>query len=547
MEPRIRLDSYAGLPTYRPVQTEKQAPCQAGCVSGGDTRGWIGVVSQRHRTGLTDEQALAEAWKIITDANPFPAVMGRICPHPCEGNCSRTGKDSPVAINALERFIGDWAIDNGLPLVRLEVADRPESIGVVGAGPSGLSFAYQMARRGYQVVVYERHHEPGGMLRFGVPDYRLPPGVLDAEIGRIQAMGVRIVSGVDIGAEIGIEELRARHDILYLGLGAQKGRPLDVPGAEGPGVYTGVDFLGRVNRGEQVPLADHVVVIGGGNTAVDAARVARRAGAAVTLAYRRTAAEMPAISSEVLEAEREGVVFRFLTSPVAVVREDGAVAGVEMVRMVLGEPESDGRRRPVPQPGSEFLISGGSVIAAVSQEAEEGTLASLGVLGPFDGESSEVGEGIWAGGDLLGLDVAGTAIAHGRRAAEAVDRRLRGLPARPADSRRSLPAGVVNLRFLEHSRRVTPAQVPVEAALADPTLEVSRTITKEEFLAEIERCFSCGLCLGCQACWMYCTKGAFTPVSDPEPGRYFTMTLDECEECGKCIEVCPCGYLEVAF
>jgi NADPH-dependent glutamate synthase beta subunit-like oxidoreductase len=236
-------------PAFKPQQVEKTAPCQVGCANCGDIRGWIGIVAQRHKTNTSREEALAKAWRLITEVNPFPATLGRICPHPCENNCNRSGFDEPLAINAMERLLG-----------------------VVGAGPSGLSFAYQMARRGYRVTVYDEREEAGGMLRFGVPDYRLPQRILDAEIRKILDLGVELQLNTRVGTDISLDQLRSRHASLYLGIGAQMGRGLPIPGGEGPSVWTGSDYLSRINRGETVDAGKHVIVVGGGNTAIDAAR-----------------------------------------------------------------------------------------------------------------------------------------------------------------------------------------------------------------------------------------------------------------------------------
>ena len=298
----VAPDQQSITPSYRPRQVEKSAPCQGGCANCGDIRGWIGTVAQREKTGLSAEESYAQAWRIITDVNPFPATLGRICPHPCEDHCNRSELDEPLAINAMERFLGDFAINRGLPLDRCAEAGGGEWIGVVGAGPSGLSFAYQMARRGYRVTVYDAREKAGGMLRFGVPDYRLPQDVLDAEIQKILDLGVELHLGVEVGRDIGLEELRARHSSLYLGIGAQQGQALRIPGGEGPGVWTGTEYLARINRGEAVDTGAAVIVVGGGNTAIDAARCARRGGAEVTILYRRSREEMPAIVHEIDDA-----------------------------------------------------------------------------------------------------------------------------------------------------------------------------------------------------------------------------------------------------
>jgi NADPH-dependent glutamate synthase beta subunit-like oxidoreductase/Pyruvate/2-oxoacid:ferredoxin oxidoreductase delta subunit len=536
-----------GIPKYRPRQSEKGAPCSAGCASGSDIRTWIGLVAQRDRTGLDKDQAYTRAWRTITDANPFPSVLGRICPHPCELGCNRTEHDGAVAINALERFLGDWAIDQGLGLDVIDTEPKAETIGVIGAGPSGLSFAYQMARRGYSVTVYERRPMAGGMLRYGVPDYRLPPEVLSAEIDRIRQLGVKIHTNFAIGIDRSLEELRSAHDILYLGIGAQQPRRLGISGEDGPGVHTGTEFLGRVNEGENVDIGLRVIVVGGGNTAIDAARVARRKGAEVTLVYRRTRIEMPAIAGEVDDALEEGVELELLTAPVEVVRTNGNVTGLIAQRMRLGEPAMDGRRQPEPVPDSHFELAADTVIAAVSQQPDWTALDGVEHQGGWI-DTSDLGridQAMWAGGDVGGLDIAGSAITHGRRAAEQVHAKLRGIELPESDLSAPIEANRVNFDFKESRPPVQPSRMPVAEVLRNATAEPTATITEEEFLTEIGRCFSCGLCMGCQQCWMYCTAMSFTEVLNPQPGGYYTLSLDACEECGKCIEVCPCGYLEL--
>jgi formate dehydrogenase major subunit len=541
----------AVTPAWRPEQVEKTPPCQASCPNCGDIRGWIGTVAQRRLSGIPREEAFARAWRMIADVNPFPATLGRICPHPCESHCNRGVKDEPLSINAMERFLGDHAIAAGLPLKRLDGAVEGVSVGVVGAGPSGLSFAYQMARRGYPVTVYDGREQAGGMLRYGVPDYRLPQHVLDAEIARITDLGVELHTGVRIGRDLPLAELRERHAHLYLAIGAQHGRGLDVPGADGPFVWTGADYLRRVNRGERVSTGPHVVVVGGGNSAVDAARCARRGGAAVVLLYRRTLEEMPACAAEVEEAVEEGVELMLLAAPLEVERAaDGAVQAVVAQHMQPGERDSSGRRRPVPAGLPPFRLPADCVIAAVSQAPSLGGLEELA----HDGDwlvTDEVGvaePGVWVGGDATGPGIAGEAIFQGRRTAERLHARLRGEPESSRDD--GLEADVC-IRDLKLESRPDAAAAHGARLLGRERVgmgmrEVVSTIDEEQFLQEVERCFSCGLCLGCEQCFMYCTSGCFTRSDDPRPGAWFTLNLDACRQCGKCIEVCPCGYLEPA-
>lgn len=538
-------------PAWRPEQVEKTPPCQASCPNCGDIRGWIGIVAQRRLTGLSRGEAYARAWRVIANVNPFPATLGRICPHPCESHCNRGVQDDPLSINAMERFLGDHAIKAGLPLERRAASAPSVSIGVVGAGPSGLSFAYQMARRGYSVTVYDARGRPGGMLRYGVPDYRLPQAVLDAEIARILDLGVALHCNVRLGRDISLPDLRDRHDYLYLAIGAQQGRRLDIPGSEGPGVWTSIDYLRRINRGENVETGHHVVVIGGGNSAVDAARCARRGGAEVAILYRRTLTEMPACKEEVEEAVEEGVELLLLAAPLRIERDgNGQVCAVEAQHMRSGEPDASGRRRPVPAGLPPFTVTADCIITAIAQAPSLLGLEELDHQGDWlvTDDEGAIAPGVWVGGDATGPGIAGQAIYQGRRTAERLHASLSGKDdAGPAEE---LEPEVcfrdVKFESKPRSEAAHAARLLGPERVTLGMREVSETLSEERFLTETERCYSCGLCLGCEQCYMYCTSGCFTRSDDPAPGAYFDLNLDACRQCGKCIEVCPCGYLEPA-
>lgn len=533
------------LALVQPEQVVKTPPCSAACASGADVRGWIALVAQRGKLGLSDTQACTAAWNRVAAVNPLPATLGRICPHPCESSCNRSDKDGAVSINALERFLGDWGLQRRLRLPKADQGDWKETVGVIGSGPAGLSFAYQMARRGYRVTVYERQDRPGGMLYFGIPQYRLPEAVLEAEIRRILDLGVELRLNTVVGSDVALQELRESHHCVFVGIGAGLGRRLGIPGESGAGMWTGTDFLAQVNCGKAVDLGRQVAVVGGGNTAMDAARAARRTGAQVTVVYRRSRIEMPAIESEVRDALDEGVEIMCLAAPVAIRREDGAIRSVRIQRMTLGEPDSSGRRKPVPVLGAEQDIAASSVIAAVSQATDWSGLEALrsAEIWIRRGASGWVDEGLWLGGDALGPGVAGLAIAQGRRAAEATHAQLRGLP----ESALLMEAVKASARtdFFPPAPRAVESCRSVASRLRQPDVEVRGTMSEQQFFDEAARCFSCGSCFGCEHCYMFCNGESFSKLQEPGAGRYFSLSLDRCEACGKCIEVCPSGYLSV--
>jgi NADPH-dependent glutamate synthase beta subunit-like oxidoreductase/Pyruvate/2-oxoacid:ferredoxin oxidoreductase delta subunit len=536
-----------GLP-FRTLaqQLEKLPPCQAQCPNSGDVRGWLGIIAQHEKIGLPIEEAFDRAWERLAERNPLPAVIGRICPHPCEDLCTRSDKDGAVSINAMERFLGDWALERKLCLPPGTAERREESIGVVGSGPASLSFAYQMARHGYGVTVYEKHAVPGGMLRHAIPDYRLPREVLDAEVRRVFQLDIELVTGVELGSNLTLDELRERHELVFLGLGAQAGRALGIPGEEGPGVIPGIDYLAARKQGEKPALGKRVLVIGGGNTAMDAARSARRDAAAVTVLYRRSEAEMPAAAQEIADARDEGVTFRFLVAPTCIIRDGNAVKGVEAQVMRLGEPDSSGRRRPVPVAGLTETLAADTVIVAVSQAPDWHDTPGLEEQDQWlhTRDDGQLEEDLWAGGDDRGPGIASRAIAQGRLAAESANARLRGEPVPGAESRRPVQYGSVKADFYAGSRAAPLPRRPPEEWLSSPELEIDRTISRDRALAEAARCMSCGLCFDCRQCFMYCNASGFTRIEEPRPGNYFVFAMNACEGCGKCIEICPCGYLE---
>jgi NADPH-dependent glutamate synthase beta subunit-like oxidoreductase/ferredoxin len=546
----------------RPQAVDKLPPCVGECPSGNDVRGWLTAIAQREKQGLSLEEAYDRAWMIEVETNPFPAVMGRVCPHPCESACNRTFKDEAVAINSVERTVGDWGIERKLELPAIN-GEGPfeEKVAVVGAGPSGLSCAYQLARRGYRVAVFDAFDKPGGMLRYGIPAYRLPREVLDAEIQRILDLGVELESNVSVGKEITLDELRQQYDAVFVGIGAHSGKMMGIPGEEGPGVFTGTEFLNRANSGQDLGVGNKVVVVGGGDTAIDAARVSlrlgpdaaavsRRMGAEVTILYRRTRAEMPAIEREIEEALEEKINIEYLAAPVKILRDsDGRLNKLVVQRMELGEPDDSGRRRPVPIEGDVYEMEADTLVLAVSQAPDWSTLG-----GEFEtkGNWLEVDEwgrtgteGIWSGGDTLTLGLATISIGQGRTAAESIHAKLRGLESKAAPERPGVGKDRILLDWYEAKPRAERQVLAPEDRLARPMEEMDLGISREEAVEETSRCFSCGMCFGCENCWMYCQNNCFKKTKELRPGHYYDIDLSTCDGCKKCAEECPCGFLEL--
>ena len=532
----------------RPKHVPRMPPCRATCPSGNRIREFLTTLAQAEKLGKSLDAAYTEAWTIYTDTSPFPSVCGRVCPGLCERECNRRELEGAVSINKVERSIGDYGIEHGLKLRRLTDTARPERVAVVGAGPSGLTCAYQLARRGYGVTVFESADKPGGMLRWGIPGYRLPEPILDAEIQRILDLGVELKCGVKIGTDVSLAELQSSYAAVYVAIGAQQGVRLGVDGEEARNVFSGVDFLNRFHHGERLDLGQDVVVVvvGGGDTAIDAARICKRLGANVTILYRRTRAEMPAVAEEVDEALREGIRIEFLAAPLGFRKEGELVVAMRCIRMELGEPDASGRRRPVPIAGSEFEVAATAVISAVSQAPDFAGFESL-IEGKnwirVDSAGATSLPGVWAGGDVTSLDLVTTAIGHGRRAAEAIDRRCTGAAA-ASNGLQIIKTDKMLLDHYARSERREPALLPTDQRFDGLEVEVNLGLTPADAVEESKRCMSCGYCFDCEKCWLYCQDSAIERPS--ARGALYGFKLQNCTGCAKCAEICPCGFIEMA-
>lgn len=534
------LESTRKIPTgswrhVRPIYKEKSSPCEIGCPAGENIPQYFDLV----RNGKYEE-----AWHKILEDNPLPGVTGRVCYHPCEGQCNRGPYDEAIAIHNIERFVADKNFRNrNLP--RSGEFHKSEKIAVIGSGPAGLSCAYQLARKGYRVVIYESEHEPGGMLRYGIPHYRLPKNILNKEIGDIKSQGVDIRVDSKIGGNVAWTELE-KYDAVFVAVGATSSRKMEVDGEDLQGVYSGVEFLYELNNGRKPKVGNRVVVIGGGNTAIDAARSVLRLGKKVTVLYRRTRSEMPAVPEEIEEAEKEGVKFEFLVAPEELTGNRGKVSKIELIRMKLGEPDESGRRKPVPLRNSNFTLPVDTVISAIGEAPDLSFLPysflKKGVRIFVDENYSTGVPGIFAGGDSA-TNPNGTvvnAIRAGKEAAISIDEFLGWRAKSDGAPREIVKPEEINTFYFPHEKRVKIPRMKVDSSVST-FKEVNKTISDAQALEEVERCFSCGTCLHCDVCMTFCPDVA---ISKDEAGEY-VIDYDHCKGCGICVNECPREAMEL--
>lgn len=568
-----------------PTYVRKLPPCRNECPSSEDIRGYLTKVAQADMYGIKTDDAFDEAWRILTDKNPLPAVHGRICPHPCEKGCNRQHKeDGAVSINNFERYIGDHGIRRGLKFTKLTNEAKQQKIAIIGSGPSGLSCAYQMARRGYPVTIFEAFDKPGGMLRYGIPSYRLPKDVLDAEIQNILDLGVTLRCNVKVGEDIPFEKLRKEYDVVYLAIGAHKGAGLGVPNEDkAANVFSAASYLNRVNSGAKVDVGNKVLVVGGGDSAIDAARASlRQARAAMEenaddvnaesmqgaldsarvskrmgsddsesmIIYRRTREEMPAIEEEIVQAEKEGVKIEYLVAPVEIVIEEGRAVALKCIRMELGAPDKSGRRTPVPIKGSEFAVACSSVIVAIGQKPDlKGEMKELadewGWIKIKADMQTKVA-GVYAGGDAQGLGISTRSVGDGRKAARAMDSFLRGKPYQPPVKGRPIKHTDMRLEYYPPAPRNEEQSLDVEDR-GHTFVEINQAITTEQAVAEAKRCMSCGLCFACDQCRIFCPREAIHKDKKAPQGLVMFTDYTRCNGCHICYEACPCNYIEMGM
>jgi NADPH-dependent glutamate synthase beta subunit-like oxidoreductase/Pyruvate/2-oxoacid:ferredoxin oxidoreductase delta subunit len=519
-----------GWKSVRPLYQDKRPPCQEGCPAGEDVARYLRAVQR----GQYDE-----GWRLIMEDNPFPSVMGRVCYHPCEVACNRGSYDEPVAIHAVERFLGDHGLAQGL---RMEAGASPrrERVAIIGAGPAGLAAAYHLIRRGYGVSVYEAQPEPGGVLRWGIPPYRLPRDILRQEIARLEAMGVKISSDVAVGRDLSWQTLVGYQAIL-VATGLPRSRQLLNLWDGVEGLYGGLEFLRLIAENAAPRVGRRVAVIGGGNVAIDVARSATRLGATeVSVVCAEPADAIPAHPEEIDEARREGVQFHcgFAVRQPVVIK--GRIIALEITRVKFLGREPNGGIRLVPVGGAVPPLVTDTVIQAIGQEADLGflpmELARDGRLAA-DGRGRLRETSVFAAGDVLsGPARVVDAIAAGKRAAAGMHRLLGGKSLENADAAfRTVQIGDLNLAYFAPVRRTAIPQVSADAR-ARSMAEVNSGWDATQAGAEAGRCFNCGVCTGCDNCLVFCPDVAIRKNQKP----YTYDVLDQyCKGCGICARECP--------
>lgn len=511
--------------TERPVYVHRLPPCNDACPAGEDVQGWL------YRAEEGDYET---AWRHLTLNNPLPAIMGRICYHPCQTACNRGQIDETVGINSVERFLGDEAIKQGWTFEK-PAALTGKRVLVVGSGPSGLSAAYHLAKLGHSVTIRESAEAPGGMMRYGIPSYRLPRDIIDAEVARIVDLGVTLECNSKVTDVPSV--FAEGFDAIFMAVGAHLGKRAYIPAGESARILDAVSLLADTESGEPPMLGKRVIVYGGGNTAMDAARTARRLGATEAIVvYRRTRDKAPAHDIEITEAIEEGIKMHWLSTIKHV-----EMGSVQIEKMALDE-------KGYPQPTGEFdTLEADSVVLALGQEADLSLLAGLAGVVVEDGVVN-VGEnlmtgypGVFAGGDMVpGERTATNGVGHGKLAARNIDMWLRDEEWVHPDRPNVATFDRLNTWYYSDADKTQRPRLDV-ARRADTFDEVVQGLTAENALYEARRCMSCGNCFNCDNCFGVCPDNSVIKHDD---GTY-EFNLDFCKGCGLCAHECPCGAIDM--
>ncbi|MBW2085799.1 MAG: FAD-dependent oxidoreductase [Deltaproteobacteria bacterium] len=534
-------DHYTGRwGVLKPFFDEKLSPCRHRCP---------GSIHIPKFMNLVQDQNLTDAWRTICEENPMPRITGRVCFHPCEEDCLRQNFDQPIAIHQVERFDGDWAFKNGLRHFEPTGDLTGPRLAVIGSGPAGIGCCYHLLRLGYQVSLFEAMPELGGLLRYGIPGYRLPKDVLSEELEMILGSWVGLHPGVKIGRDISWEEIQSDFEGIFLGPGAQQSISLGLEGEELGGVADGLDFLKTVEANPFIRPGQRVLILGGGNTAFDVARAVLRLQGLPLILYRRSKEEMPAFEDEIMEAEEEGIEVRTLISPRGIVRDEEGLKGLTCVRNRITDLGPEGRRGFVPIEGSDHFMAGDFIVTAFGHLADAEALPSgvKVVHGSVTvtAQGAAGSGGVFAGGDVTAAPRSVIhALASGKRGALGLDAYFKHQKEVRPDKFTPLPlvkADQINLHYFSQSLRMVPERRLATERVSD-FHEIQATLTPEAAAQEASRCVKCGFCNACGNCAFFCPDLAVCL----DPGNQ-TILIDDryCKGCCICVEECPRGVLSV--
>lgn len=532
----------------KPVHEHRPAPCHSACPAGEDAQAYLAKIA---------EGRFQEAWETLVRVNPLPAITGRVCHHPCENACNRGEYDEALSIHSAERFLGDEAIKNQwlypMPPAPSESAQK---VAVVGAGPAGLSAAYHLIRRGYNVTLFDELPEAGGVL-VAIPQYRLPRDILYGEVHRVLATGIRFEPQKRLGRDFYIEDLQREYAAVFLGIGNRHGREWSVDGVTPRGLRNGLELLEEWAALGSVPTPQSVAIVGGGNTAVDIARVLKRSGTREVHVITHNALPgvdvppeitMTAIHREIFQAQDEGVIFHEYRGIRRLILRGEKVVGLELVHMKK-VPQAGGKMTTKAFEGTETVLHVEQVIPAIGQEVLPFGVEGLLENKPFftvdyNGVLAKH-PGIFVGGDARGGGGSlSRAIGDGRRAAAAMDAYLQGKEPPHPNPAKAVPYTQINLNYFEHSTRVKSPLLPLNARIG--CAEVEGSLNQAQIFAESQRCFSCGNCFACDNCWTLCPDSAVLKTTElASDGSHYVFDYDYCKGCGLCAHECPCSYISM--
>ncbi len=530
----------------KPVHEHQDAPCHNACPAGEDAQAYLAKIA---------EGRFQEAWETIVRVNPLPAVTGRVCHHPCENACNRGQYDEALSIHSAERFLGDEAIKNNWAYPVKSPSVIAPTVAVVGAGPAGLSAAYHLIQRGFNVTLFDELPEAGGVLRTAIPQYRLPRDVLNAEVTRLLATGMRFEPQKRLGRDFYIEDLQRDYAAVFLGIGNRHGREWSVDGVTPRSLRNGLELLEEWVAIGSVPTPQSVAIVGGGNTAVDIARVLKRTGTREVHVITHQALPgqgvpqeitMTAIPREITQAQEEGVIFHEFRGIRRLILRGEKVVGLELVHMKKVK-QANGKLETKAFEGTETVLHVEQVIPAIGQEVSPFGVESLLENKPFftvdPWGALAKHPGIFVGGDARGgRGTLSGAVGDGRRAAEAIAAYIQGNELPDAAPAQSIPYSRINLNYFEHTPRIKTPILSPEARKGCE--EIEGDLSQSAIYAESQRCFSCGNCFACDNCWTLCPDTAVLKTTElASDGSHYVFDYDYCKGCGLCAHECPSGFI----